>query len=258
MNKSKRVFIKSIILICCIGVVVGFGNYIYSRDKNKYEPKLWIGLFDYRLNLRDLGESLNKCLKKEIFETGLIYRSNKYFSGWSCDKINNPDRIYSLNFSPWNPHSYYCERADGSRLYGTHSNTTFEINNVEKIENWEIPELRETMCSFVKDALTDIVEGRNFLFHCDVGRDRTGAFAAILAMMMAEQQNMVNEKLVDAIECDYQKTSALESFKKGRMKNFVHETIREYGGMTKFINSKCKISGDLVDNAAKKFVKNNA
>ncbi|KAB8028481.1 tyrosine-protein phosphatase [Fluviispira multicolorata] len=254
MKKNKKIIIILSSILMVVAVIVSAIGYIYKRDKSKYEPKLWIGLFDYRLNFRDVGASLNQCLQKDLFQTGLVYRSNKYFSGWSCDKINNPDKIYSLNFSPWNPHAYYCEKKDGSRLFGTHLNTTFEISDIEKLDNWKKPAFKDSMCHFFKSALVDLTEKKSFLFHCDVGRDRTGTFAAMMTMMLAEKKNIADKSIIDSIECDYEKTSALEKFKKGRMEDFLVD-MKTQGGIAQFIENQCGISSVLIEQAADQFIK---
>ena len=254
LSKKKFIIIITIVTFVLASLVAIIG-YIYKRDKSKYEPKLWIGLFDYRLNFRDVGDSLNKCLNKDLFNTGMMFRSNKYFSGWSCDKIQNPKKIYSINFSPWDPHSYYCEKSDGTRMYGFHPNTTFEISDIEKLENWQRPEFKLTMCSFFRESVQDLIQKNSFLFHCDVGRDRTGAFAAMMSMMMLEQKNLSNDEMINAIECDYEKTSALEKHKIGRMKNFMKE-MQAGGGVSKFIENTCEIKPETLAQAANQFIKN--
>lgn len=110
------------------------------------------------------------------------------------------------------------------------------------------------MCSFFKETINDIINKDSFLFHCDVGRDRTGTFAAMFTMMMAEQKNVVNKDLINAIECDYEKTSALEKFKKGRMKEFMEE-MQAKGGVSKFIQNECGVSKASLLNAANHFIK---
>ena len=147
--KHKKIILVSLVTLALFLLICTF---IYKKDKNKYEPKLWIGIFDYRLNFRDFGASLNQCLNQNIFLTNRVFRSNKYFSGWSCDKIQNPDKIYSLNYSPWDPHAYFCYQKDNSRLVGIHPNTTFEITETDlrNLKKWEEPEFKKTMCFFFK------------------------------------------------------------------------------------------------------------
>lgn len=252
--KKKKIIIIFLAVFFILGSIASVIGYVYKRDKSKYEPKLWIGLFDYRLNFRDVGESLNKCLKRDVFNTGLMFRSNKYFSGWSCDKIQNPKKIYSLNFSPWDPHSYYCEKNDGTRMYGFHPNTEFEISDIEKLDNWKRPEFKSSMCTFFKETMQDLIQKNSFLFHCDVGRDRTGAFAAMMSMIMLEQKKLSNTEMINAIECDYEKTSALEKQKIGRMKDFMLE-MQSKGGVSKFIETECNINPEILSKAADQFIK---
>lgn len=250
MKKKLIFFLVSVLLLISLSF---FYFYFYKRDKNKFEPRLWIGFFDYRLNFRDVGESLNQCMGKNIFQTQKIYRSNRYFSGWSCNKINNPDKIYSLNYSPWNPHAYYCEQNNGTRLIGYHPNTTFEISDIENLSNWQRPEFKNTMCIFFKDMLNDLIENKSFLYHCDIGRDRTGTYTAMLSMMLAEQKFYGNKELINAIECDYEKTSSLEKDKIGRMKNFLLD-MEKNGGVSKFIENQCGIEKQALKAAADKFI----
>lgn len=253
MSRRKK---RSLIgLILFLGIIFLLSYSIYWFDKKKYEPKMWIGLFDYRLNFRDLGQSLNQCLGKDVFQPHLVFRSNKYFSGWSCDKIQNPQKIYSLNYSVNEPHSYFCERPNGSKLVGIHPNTTFEISDIEILENWKRPEFKSTMCSFFKETINDLVQGSSFLFHCDVGRDRTGAFAAMLVMALAEQRNLPHEEIVSAIECDYEKTHSLESFKRGHMKAFLNETTANQGGVSAFLEKECGLTQQVMQGASSHFIR---
>ena len=59
-------------------------------------------------NFRDLGQSINSCLKKQglpdIFQDNLVYRANRFFSGWSCNSVGNPQQIFTLNFVPEQNH----------------------------------------------------------------------------------------------------------------------------------------------------------
>lgn len=245
---------KMILLISFFLVVLGFASKAkYDHDKNQYHPKLWIGFFDYRINFRDLGKSLNQCMGKELFRTGVIYRSNKYFSGWSCDKIGSPDFIYSLNFNPREPHEYYCIRKDQSLLKGRHFNTHFEISDIENLENWKKTEFKKSMCDFFRNTITDINQKHSLLFHCDVGRDRTGAFAAMLSVALAEQKNLVNKDFIHAVECDYEKTSALEKDKFGKMNQFILD-FEEHGGVSQFLETQCQISPADLLQAADHFI----
>jgi hypothetical protein len=250
MNKKGLLILAIITFTLLIIFVVVF----YKHDRNKYEPRLWIGFFDYRLNFRDVGESLNKCLNQNIFQSKKIYRSNRYFSGWSCNKIGNPDKIYSLNYSPWNPHSYYCKKPDNKNLFGFHPNTSFEISDIEILENWNKPEFKNTMCIFFKETFNDLINHNSFLYHCDMGRDRTGAFTAMLTMSLAEANNYPVSPMQDAIECDYQKTHSLEKNKIGKMKHFLIQ-MENQGGVSRFLEQTCGIDKMQIKNAARNFFK---
>ena len=57
----------------------------------------WEGFY-HDMNYRDLGDSINKCYGENIFKENLVSRSAGWFSGWSCNKIGNPDVLFSLNF----------------------------------------------------------------------------------------------------------------------------------------------------------------
>lgn len=249
--KSKLVYSLLFLLIGCFLFI--FLQSRYKSDKEKYEPKFWLGFFDYRLNFRDLGESLNQCLGQTRFKTHVIYRSNKYFSGWSCDKIGNPDKIYSLNFNPKEPHRFFCLEKNGDHLQGISHNPTFEIFDIENLDNWKNPEFNTALCGFFQNAIEDLNHNKSFLFHCDVGRDRTGAFAAMLTLMLAEQENLVDEHLINAIECDYEKTSSLEFEKFGKMAKFA-KTLSKEGGISNFIEKQCHADPLQIKNAAKHFI----
>jgi hypothetical protein len=249
LNSVKKTI--SVLFFLCLIFLLGL--FVYEKDKNKYEPRLWIGIFDYRLNFRDVGESLNSCLKESVFKTNKIYRSNRYFSGWSCQKINNPDKIYSLNFSPWNPHSYYCINTSEHKLHGFHPNWSFEISDIENLQNWENPDYKNTMCQFIQNNLNDLIQHKSFLYHCDMGRDRTGAYTALLTMLLAEQKSYAKTKMEEAIECDYEKTPSLEKEKVGRMKTFLY-SLESRGGVSLFVQTQCNIAPELIKKAASEFL----
>lgn len=252
-EKKFRLKFLIVISLLILGTFIAVANFFYKKDKDQYEPFIWFGFFNYRINFRDLGKSLNECLGKEQFTTGKIFRSNKNFSGWSCEKIETPNKIYSFNFNPRIPHSYYCEEPNGTRNHGISYNKTFEISEIEKIEKWNNLEFKTTLCSYFKNTLEDLVNHKTFLFHCDVGRDRTGTFAAMLAYMLLEEKNLNSPETINAIECDYEKTSALRRNQKGNMKKFL-TNMETSGGVKKFIQEQCEISGELITGASHEFI----
>lgn len=250
---------KTKIILACVFLVAAVSipfTYIYQRDKHNYYPKLWLGYFDYRLNLRDLGESLNQCLNKKVFATDLVYRSNRYFSGWSCTKIHNPEHIYSLNYDPRDPHEYFCNQDNGTKHVGVHYNTDFMIDSIENFKDWKNPVFKKALCEFFENSLQDLANQKNFLFHCTAGRDRTGTFAAMLTMLLAEQKHLNTRQIQNAIECDYEKTSSLGMDKKGRMLRVLQE-LQYKGGVTSFINDHCHIPSSVITKAADNFILTN-
>jgi hypothetical protein len=60
--------------------------------------------------------------------------------------------------------------------------------------------------------------------------------------------------MINAIECDYEKTSALEKHKIGRMKEFMLE-MQSKGGVSKFIEAECNIKPEILSKAADQFIK---
>ena len=58
-------------------------------------------------NFRDVAKSLNECLESKSsrkvdvhLRENILFRSNKWFSGLSCKKVGNPEKIVTLNFDP--------------------------------------------------------------------------------------------------------------------------------------------------------------
>ena len=59
-----------------------------------------------------------------------MFRSNKWFSGWSCNSLGNPDSIITLNYQPDKKWQYYCKQKDGEPIVGFNANAKVEINNI--------------------------------------------------------------------------------------------------------------------------------
>jgi hypothetical protein len=247
----KKRFIFSLITVFVLSLGI---YYLYAKDRDAAYPRNWQGALSGRLNFRDLGQSLNQCLQQDVFEEGLIFRANKNFTGWSCNQIQNPKTIYSLNYDPEKPQQYFCEEDNGQILVGKHFNETFVIKDIIDLKNWEDPEFKDTMCTFLQDTVADLANRRKFLYHCDAGRDRTGALSAILAMIAAEEQNLDRTEVINAIECDYRKTSTLEEEKKGLMKTFLTH-MQSQGGVSHFVETTCRIPKQTLVDASAAFVK---
>jgi len=254
--KLIRKFKFFILIIVLVIPIYGLLRLWYEHDITKPEPRIWQGALDYRINFRDVGKSLNSCLGKDEFATGKLFRANKNFSGWNCQKIGNPDKIYSLNFNVKNPQRYYCIDENDQRQFGTAYNDTFTIGteSITDLSSWKSKPYRQTMCSFFKNALLDLSAQQSLLAHCDLGRDRTGAFTAILTYMLLEAQNLNSLKMQDAIECDFEKTTALSKDQYGLMKSFLTE-MENKGGVKSFIQSQCSISDELILSASQNFIK---
>lgn len=211
----------------------------------------WEGFF-HDMNFRDVGASLNNCLNSRFFQEGLILRSAGWFSGWDCDKVGNPDIIYSLNFSPDRAERYFCQ-SDKQKRIGYYFNFETGLADLEFLESWDDSETKTAACLFLKDIIVSVLEDKKTLVHCDAGRDRTGAIAAILVALVAESVNKLDSRMITAIECDYQKTQSLEVEKQGRMRRFIAEIVRQ-GGMSQFISSQCNVSPEVITLYAEKML----
>tara|TARA_Y100001970_G_scaffold293056_1_gene437450 strand:- start:1365 stop:2072 length:708 start_codon:yes stop_codon:yes gene_type:complete len=212
----------------------------------------WEGFY-HDMNYRDLGKSVNDCYGEKIFNENLISRSAGWFSGWSCGKIGNPDVLFSLNFSPKENKHFFCHSSD-NKLIGKSFKQKIVLNDLEFIENWNNPEITETTCLYIDNIISEIILGKKVHFHCDAGRDRAGTISALIIGLTAEKKKILNQKMINAIECDYRKTKSLTSEKYGRMENFINQ-IRQNKSIEKFILEKCSISENKIELLTKKFLK---
>lgn len=181
-------------------------------------------------NYRDLGSSVNGCLetigKKPVFLENGLHRSNKWFSGWSCDKVGNPDKIYTLNYEPDKNFSYYCNKADGTKVIGEIFSKKKEIKDIEFLSSWQDDVLKDVVCSTIDSIFDDVINGQSALFHCEAGRDRTGAVATLFTAMVMEHAELSPSTIDQVVECDYRKSQSIGENKFGRMKSFIKQ-IRE-------------------------------
>jgi hypothetical protein len=197
------------------------------------------GAIDAKLNVRDVGASINQCAGIEALPVGKLWRASGFFSGWSCDRVGNPDVIYSLNYSDAENHRFYCRDNKGINIgrYFQHD----ELSDLEFLSTWET---KKTMvrdaCQFIVSALTELDSGKRVLLHCEAGRDRTGAVSALIAAWQIEEQGLLTDLQIQAIECDYRKSASLSMEKYGRIERLLKQ-IREQGGVRKFIGEHCKI-----------------
>ena len=211
----------------------------------------WEGFY-HDMNYRDLGKSINECYGEKIFNENLVSRSAGWFSGWSCGKIGNPDVLYSLNFSPKSNEHFFCYNPN-KKLIGRSFEQKIVLNDLEFIDNWNNPEIRETTCSYINNIFSDIISGKKVHIHCDAGRDRAGTISALIIGLISEKRKLLNRKMIDAIECDYRKTESLTIEKFGRMETFLKDVSRNES-IEDFILEKCSISKNKIESITKKFL----
>lgn len=231
---------KKTLIAIAASALLPIAGYVLHNEGPGFRHELEGLYFDY--NLRDLGQSLNACLEntqKETLREHRLFRSNKWFSGWSCDRIERPDTIITLNFEPDRKRTYYCEGEKG-RIVGRHSPQTKEINDIEFISTWQDPEQRSAICNQLM-AITDAINrDERVLFHCEAGRDRTGAVAALLGGLILETRGDLSRAAVkDAVECDYRKSRSLTSEKFGRMARFLDDIWQEHSTISDFLGRMC-------------------
>lgn len=196
------------------------------------------GALDSKLNYRDAGRSINECLGSPVLPEGKLLRSSGFFSGWSCDRVGNPDVLYSLNYSQAEDKRFYCRGSDGIRI-GT-SFQVEEISDIEFLENWDLkPEQTRNVCAFIREGWKIFEAGKSMLYHCEAGRDRTGAVIAIMAAYYFEGLGPLTDAQIDAIECDYRKSKSLKSEKYGRISKMLYE-MRSQGGVRSYLDRFCR------------------
>ena len=223
-----------------IGLVAAVCAWIYYPTFTVPGPPLVFkveGALDSKLNFRDAGTSINQCAGQTILKEGLLFRSSGFFSGWSCDRVGNPDVIYSLNVSDAENRRYYCRGSDGYKI-GTYFQRD-ELSDIEFIANWDRNrEQVKQVCAFLRDGINQFDGGHKSLFHCEAGRDRTGAVIALIAAWELEADGNLSDAEIAAIECDYRKSKSLRADKYGRVDTFLR-SIRDRGGIKVFLRSKC-------------------
>jgi hypothetical protein len=210
----------------------------------------WEGLWIDK-NARDLGASLNDCLGEPVFAPDRIFRANVWYSGWSCQNVGNPDVIYSLNFAPERDERYFC-RDDEQLKVGRHFND-FKLNDLEFVKTWDEPGVTAAVCGFIRDELASLAAGKRILVHCDAGKDRAATNSALLAALAAEHAGRLDDRMIAALECDYRKSKRLERDKYGRMDQFIRG-LRDGGGVTQFLQSRCGLTAADVAAAASSLI----
>lgn len=244
MKKSIEVLIAGAL----IGLLL-YGSWIKLRSLEPGDGGLplairWEGFY-HDMNFRDIGESANTCLGDKVFREGMAYRAAGWFSGWSCDKVGDPDIIYSLNYSPQKSERYFCD-AEGEKKIGRYFNPQLKLDDLEFLENWKDPELRQATCGFIRDIFYSLQQQKRVLLHCDAGRDRTGTLAALLIGLGAESAGKLDQQMLGAVECDYRKTESLVPEKYGRMERFLTLVREQHGSIGQFLNQQCDLPPSLI------------
>lgn len=234
-------------LLALLPLWIVFGLHAYHVLSVDWRLKFQIeGPFNQR-NFRDVSASLNSCLGESRLREGRLTRSNRFFSGWWCSLVGNPDLIVTLNYQPHRDHLYYCRNGLSDLKVGTTLRQDFEISDIEFVENWRRPEFSHLICGYVKLIAEGVRDGKQVLVHCDAGRDRTGAIAALLSAVALEQQGLEAKSLQDAIECDYRRTESLKPYKFGRMANMIQSMQNEHESVRGFLKAKCDLDAELLD-----------
>lgn len=91
------------------------------------------------------------------------------------------------------------------------------------------------------------------LIHCDAGRDRSGAISALLIAMAAEKAGLLDEMMINAIECDYRKTESLVEEKYGRMTNFIGHIVNSVG-VREFLIQRCNLQPNVISEASERIL----
>ena len=155
----------------------------------------------------------------------------------------------TLNFQPKKQWQYFCRDEYGEKMVGMHANHKIEINDIEFLSTWKDPKMREAICENLKNIMEPVRQNRRTLFHCEAGRDRTGAVAGLLAALTFEGNGVAfDDQVVAAIECDYTKSKSLAKDKHDRIRNFLREVRSKSGSVSAFVQENCGIqSTDVVD-----------
>jgi hypothetical protein len=239
---SLLICILLLVVLCCMGWIKVRRSLLESEQHLAIR---WEGLYKDK-NFRDIGDSINQCYGKEIMRTGLVFRSNGWFSGWNCNKVGNPEIIYSLNFDPKKNDLFFCWDAQKKQANICKVlNLTIKLSDLEFLPTWGNEEMRKSTCTIFKSMLVSIKKQKRTLIHCSAGRDRTGVFAAILAAIAAESRHTLNQSMLDAIECDYRKTASLVPEKYGRMEEFIRQ-ISKTQSVSHFLASQCNIPEETI------------
>ncbi len=241
-----KIFYRSISILFLALCALGIGLKVHSLEPGHSLVVSWEGLVIGK-NYRDAGQSFNECLGQKLIKTGFLLRANRWFSGFSCHDVGEPDEIYSLNFDPKNRHEFFCH-SGSTKVIGKHFNEIKIIKDIEFLDNWNRPEVLSDICGFFGSALASLAKGKKILLHCDAGQDRTGTFAALVQALIAEKSQVPQSLWLDAIECDYRKSPKLVQEKYGRQRRLL-EGIFRTTSVQEFLSTKCAIPASVINDA---------
>ena len=199
-------------------------------------------------NFRDLGKSMNSCMQSSElrFREERLFRANKWFSGWDCKNVGNPEKIVTLNKNEKN-WQFFCRNDSGKRIVGESITMKEELRDIEFISTWTDKNKVEDICAHFKLIMKALGDNKRTLFHCEAGRDRTGAIAGLIAAIGIESKGYeLDAAHLSAIECDYQRSASLKEHKYGRLANFLRDTQRHKRSTTEFIADHCGIDKKLL------------
>lgn len=250
MKWFKRIGALLLIVLIAYAAWIKIRSLIYE-DGGPPLAIRWEGFY-HDMNARDVGASLNQCLGENLFNEDILVRSAGWFSGWSCDKVGEPDIIYSLNYSPSNQERFFCQ-SQNQKVIGRYFNPEIQFKDLEFIETWKDSSVSVPACRFLKDMFVSILDDKKLLVHCDAGRDRTGTVSAMMVALAAESIGRLDESMKVAIECDYRKTGSLSEDKFGRMASFIQQ-LENQGGVSAFLQQTCQIDSSVLALVASKLV----
>ena len=210
--------------------------------QNFFEPQnlvFHIEGFGNRTNYRDLGKSLNECQGLVEYNEGVLGRAKRQFSGMPCSLVGSPDMIVSLNHRIGSKKAYYCRNLPLDLKVGKHFNQHKTLHDLEFLATWKNDAvMAEEACRSIAAIIEGVNKSNHVLFHCDAGRDRTGAVAALLGGLVLEE-TAERAKVVEALDCDYQKSQNLTSSYKPRIRNFLKEVYKENASIKTFLEAYC-------------------
>jgi len=245
-NKFKLI----ILLIAALVLYAGFiqGRSMLIASEHPLEVR-WEGFY-HDMNFRDIGQSINQCYHEDIMKTGVVFRSNGWFSGWDCEKVGEPDNIVSLNYDPAKNKQFFCWDDDREKaVVGIVPYSKAKISDPELLETWDDADKREAGCRAVESVMKVVLSGGKTLIHCDAGRDRTGWMAALLGMIVFDSYSINDDRAFNAVECDYRKTESLGKYKYGRMASFFKK-LNETSSVSDFLEKECGIDKKMTAEVA--------